>query len=260
MLKKLYLSQTGEQNRGKQMKTYNLRKGEQLQDEGLWCVPLKEQPPEYKWDIDAIGWCYTDIPLQYPVGEIVGIKEKKIKWIKHIVGEGSRNHVLYYDTYGAHCKEPNCEYNKPQNAIRKQAKIVDNTVKQVQKLTIKEVCKILDFEFREEFNDPTYFDTFALVKRFIAQFNSKYAKPRPHYEYGVQGIVSGKLAKRKGRYKNKKIVRYECWCWDKQAIFDLANRNDDYLLYTDSRWKYKGLPLKVHYNPYVELPKYARVK
>ena len=31
---------------------------------------------------------------------------KKIK-------EGSRNHVIHYDSYGRHCSEPNCEVNQP---------------------------------------------------------------------------------------------------------------------------------------------------
>jgi len=31
---------------------------------------------------------------------------------KHIVKEGSRQHVIRYDTQGKHCSEPNCEINK----------------------------------------------------------------------------------------------------------------------------------------------------
>lgn len=31
---------------------------------------------------------------------------------KHITKEGSRFHVIYYDTFGPHCSEPNCEFNK----------------------------------------------------------------------------------------------------------------------------------------------------
>ncbi len=33
------------------------------------------------------------------------------KTVKHIVEEGSRRHVMYYDNFGAHCSEPNCEMN-----------------------------------------------------------------------------------------------------------------------------------------------------
>jgi hypothetical protein len=40
-------------------------------------------------------------------------KEKKGKWVEHIVKEGARYHVVSYDTNGAHCSEPNCEMNKP---------------------------------------------------------------------------------------------------------------------------------------------------
>jgi len=35
------------------------------------------------------------------------------KWIKHITEEGSRRHVLRWDSQGRHCSEPNCEVNKP---------------------------------------------------------------------------------------------------------------------------------------------------
>lgn len=32
--------------------------------------------------------------------------------IKHIIKEGSRKHVIYYDSKGKHCSEPNCELNR----------------------------------------------------------------------------------------------------------------------------------------------------
>ena len=38
-------------------------------------------------------------------------KSKKI-WVKHILKEGSRFHVLSYDTNGVHCNSKNCEINK----------------------------------------------------------------------------------------------------------------------------------------------------
>jgi hypothetical protein len=31
---------------------------------------------------------------------------------KHIVKEGSRHHVVWWDSNGRHCSEPNCEINK----------------------------------------------------------------------------------------------------------------------------------------------------
>lgn len=33
-------------------------------------------------------------------------------WVKHIVFEGARFHVLSYSTKGVHCSEKNCEINK----------------------------------------------------------------------------------------------------------------------------------------------------
>jgi hypothetical protein len=38
----------------------------------------------------------------------------KRKWVKHMVKEGSRSHVIHYDTNGMHCSEPDCEINKPE--------------------------------------------------------------------------------------------------------------------------------------------------
>ena len=35
------------------------------------------------------------------------------KHVKHVREEGSRFHVIYYDTKGSHCSEPNCEINYP---------------------------------------------------------------------------------------------------------------------------------------------------
>jgi hypothetical protein len=35
------------------------------------------------------------------------------KWIPHIIKEGSREHVVCWDSNGRHCSEPNCEVNKP---------------------------------------------------------------------------------------------------------------------------------------------------
>ena len=35
------------------------------------------------------------------------------EWIPHVIKEGSRRHVLFYNTQGIHCSEKNCEINKP---------------------------------------------------------------------------------------------------------------------------------------------------
>ena len=37
------------------------------------------------------------------------LKERKKK---HIIKEGSRRHVLYWNTNGKHCSEPDCEINQ----------------------------------------------------------------------------------------------------------------------------------------------------
>lgn len=38
--------------------------------------------------------------------------KRKGKTVKHIVEEGSRQHVIRYDSDGRHCSEPDCEINK----------------------------------------------------------------------------------------------------------------------------------------------------
>lgn len=40
-------------------------------------------------------------------------KLKKM-WVKHILEEGGRFHVISYDTNGRHCNVENCEVNKKQ--------------------------------------------------------------------------------------------------------------------------------------------------
>ena len=45
------------------------------------------------------------------MGNKMNKKYKKI-WIKHILKEGSRLHVLSYDTDVVHCNVENCEINK----------------------------------------------------------------------------------------------------------------------------------------------------
>lgn len=34
-------------------------------------------------------------------------------YVEHIICEGSRKHVLYWDSHGEHCTVTNCEINKP---------------------------------------------------------------------------------------------------------------------------------------------------
>ena len=40
------------------------------------------------------------------------MSEEKENKCKHIYKEGSREHVLWWDSRGVHCTEPNCEINK----------------------------------------------------------------------------------------------------------------------------------------------------
>jgi len=44
-------------------------------------------------------------------------KLKSKEWIKHIIKEDSRKHVIWWDMRGSHCKCPNCEINKNYNDL-----------------------------------------------------------------------------------------------------------------------------------------------
>lgn len=46
-----------------------------------------------------------------PIGEL----EKENGTVEHLVCQGSRRHVISYDTNGEHCSEPKCEINYKQN-------------------------------------------------------------------------------------------------------------------------------------------------
>ena len=37
----------------------------------------------------------------------------ELRYVKHIVKEGARYHVLWWDEKGRHCSEPKCEVNAP---------------------------------------------------------------------------------------------------------------------------------------------------
>lgn len=43
-----------------------------------------------------------------PIGEI----EREDDTVEHLSCNGSRRHVLWWDTNGEHCTEPRCEINK----------------------------------------------------------------------------------------------------------------------------------------------------
>ncbi len=41
-----------------------------------------------------------------------------MKTVKHIIKEGSREHVVWWDNNGIHCKEKNCEINKKKGILK----------------------------------------------------------------------------------------------------------------------------------------------
>ena len=81
-----------------------------------------DKPDELLWDYKqwVIGChsCHAKIEVDKKLTEQVFLKlrgeefeEEKMKPIKHIVKEGSREHVVWWDSRGTHCSEPNCEIN-----------------------------------------------------------------------------------------------------------------------------------------------------
>lgn len=44
------------------------------------------------------------------------------KWLKHVCCEGSREHVISWDTYGQRCSEPDCIVNKNRQEMTKEQK------------------------------------------------------------------------------------------------------------------------------------------
>lgn len=47
-----------------------------------------------------------------PEEKVVMKDEYGKKWIEHIVKEGARFHVIWWDSKGSHCSEPNCIINR----------------------------------------------------------------------------------------------------------------------------------------------------
>ena len=39
-----------------------------------------------------------------------------MKILKHVIKEGSREHVIWWNSKGTHCSEPNCEINKKESS------------------------------------------------------------------------------------------------------------------------------------------------
>ena len=48
------------------------------------------------------------------------------KWIKHIYKDGARFHVLWWDSFGRHCSEPNCEINRDTDEYNQKHKREDD--------------------------------------------------------------------------------------------------------------------------------------
>lgn len=65
----------------------------------------------------------NSIAQAYASGKLVSTFEEPKEYVPHVIEEGNREHVIYYDSKGEHCKCPNCEINKPINVDRT---VIDN--------------------------------------------------------------------------------------------------------------------------------------
>lgn len=232
--------------KGVRMKPYNATPEQiaQLKEHGkiTLCVPTVTQPPE-RWKLCLVHGSnaeFTDtgkpqilavevIPLQYPVGTVIGVRETWDHSELSLIGGGVERIGYIYKANGyLPCTHWHSSATMPAKAIRYHPTVVGNTVKRVQDVTNTELHKMgyivsyINYDKQE----------------FIDWFNSRYAKPRP-------------------RRKNGKIVGYECWCWDDSFIINnsgmIAVRADGFYLIDRRKVSNDWKPLIVRFNPYCEV-------
>jgi len=226
--------------------------------------PLKLQPPEDTEYVNLFCGCavahyrkdgkpnWWDIPLQYPIGCEIGIKETWGTILRECATErGSSLFKYVYKHSGLGIIHHNEHFSgwrspatMPQEAIRTRTTVMGNSVKRVQEITWEEYKLI----FSE--NDVTA--QYLWKQDLEYWFNSHFAKPRP-------------------RRKNGEIVGYECWCWNGREALKYVNPTMKG--YTDVKhhfcgvnhepelcsnikfitYQNKGKPLTIHCDPYVEI-------
>lgn len=71
--------------------------------------------PTYNLDgtINEIGTRLSEDSRRAILRAALACRETKEGAEPHIIEDGSRRHVVFYDAKGPHCSEPNCEMNKP---------------------------------------------------------------------------------------------------------------------------------------------------
>jgi hypothetical protein len=81
--------------------------GEDAYDRGGWLIS------DNAYEEGSIETAVKTFLKGQNIEVISGTPKPAAKWTKHINCEGSRSHVVSYDTNGMHCNVLNCEVNKP---------------------------------------------------------------------------------------------------------------------------------------------------
>ncbi len=242
------------------METYIPPDKQPVGDKFSFLVPLKKQPPG-GWELRFVSnlvedkWtatfqdkntndvrCSTNIPLQYPKGEPVGIKESWDYFYYLDIDPTTGEHLgikdgFYYKSDGDKPQDKwRSSATMPHEAIRDIRTVTGNVVKRVQDLTVKEISLILNESRPDGAWHPSSWE-YEVKIRFKDWFNSKFSKPRP-------------------RYENGEIVKWECWCYEKSIDIFMEKYSKDLSSSSDSAMPsllYKGKKVIVYLNPYYEL-------
>lgn len=194
---------------------------------------LKEQPPDYHWDLNATEWKYVHIKLRYPSG-LYNLKETwgicyNCQWedIFLFVYKADLPDILSVkDRYNyTDVDKWHSPVTMPADAVRWKDVKVDTTVKRVQDLTEVELFQAgTPSIFNESSCGSVNLTTSGLdIKWFIKHFNALHAKPV------------------------KQGDGYVCYPYSKDGVLYMAdNKNYDY---PPETWKGKSLIIKP--NPYL---------
>ncbi len=179
---------------------------------------------KFNWGSSPHDWI---IKLQYPKGTILGIRET---WWKS-------PEIDIPDQYDADLSDADRKNARrdllplgwkimssatmPHEAIRSQYEVIGNEVKRVQDINIIHMM-------------PYDKDKDRTIECFKQWFNAKYAKPRP-----VR--------------KNGEIVKYVCYPYDYESFRQSKYYADNVAPWSDGTYEYKGLPLKIHARPFLNL-------
>lgn len=234
-----------------------------------WLEVLKEQPPEgWGYWMRPVGYFATfidkkhsrtiDFKLPFPIGSIVGMKERfrlhrttdmRSHFIEYMDGsfvdinhETARKSAfalgIWYSSITA-----------PDFAIRHKYKATDVRVCRVGDVSLNDMIAmgVLTAQLQVSASNITLTDTVRVVGvigaickwEFKQWFNARYSRPRP-------------------RTKNGEITHYECWVYSLDGEFQKLIKDSPHYDCEKYPPTWKGLPLKAWINPYIALTTGAR--